>query len=84
MPVDGRLFMLQVHAVVEARQIVRARLRRENCKPSHYAHAEIGRMAMQYLNTGHWPEYIALALPRSWRRLACGGNGIAKACGTRH
>jgi hypothetical protein len=69
--------MLKAHAVVEARQVVRADLKRRNEKPSHYAHAEIGRTAMQYLNTGHWPEYIALArakimatpsLRREWDR----------------
>jgi hypothetical protein len=64
MPVDGRLFLLKVHAVVEARQVVRTDLKRRNEKPSHYAHAEIGRMALQYLNTGHWPEYKALAFAK--------------------
>jgi hypothetical protein len=66
MPIDRRPEMLILAAMSEARQVVKARLRRENCKPSHYASAEIGRMALRH-SQEHWPEFKALALARIMR-----------------
>jgi hypothetical protein len=43
--VDGRQEMLIVAAMSEARQVVKARLRRENCKPSHIAQRETASTA---------------------------------------
>jgi hypothetical protein len=56
--------MLSVFAMRDARQIVRDDLKRRNCKPSHYAQAEISRMALNYLNEGRWAEFKALALAK--------------------
>jgi hypothetical protein len=64
MPQDGRREMLIIYAMSEARAVVKARLRRENCKPSHYAQAEISRMALQYLQAGHWQELREQALAK--------------------
>jgi hypothetical protein len=56
--------MLRVWAMREARQIVRDDLKRRNCKPSHYAQAEISKMALQYLQAGHWPSLREQALKK--------------------
>jgi hypothetical protein len=63
-PVDGRIELLRVHAMCEARQIVKAQLKREGAKPSHYAQRELSLMAQQYLHAGHWPVMRDLALAR--------------------
>jgi hypothetical protein len=55
MPIDRRMMMLSVGAIADARQIIKNDLKRRNCKPSHYAQAEISKMALQYLQAGHWP-----------------------------
>jgi hypothetical protein len=65
MPKDGGSEMLRVHAMSEARQVVKARLRRENEKPSPWPQAAISRLALQYLNEGHWREFIELARQKS-------------------
>jgi hypothetical protein len=64
MPKDGRRDMLRVYAMSEARQAVKAQLKAANEKPSHYAQAEISRMAEQWLQAGHWQECHALALDK--------------------
>jgi hypothetical protein len=55
--------MLRVSAVCEARQIVKDRPKAQGKQPSHYASAEISRMAQGYLE-GHWRELEAKALER--------------------
>jgi hypothetical protein len=45
-----------------ARQIGKDDLKRRNCRPSHYAQAEISRMAQQYLEAGNWQRLMAEAL----------------------
>jgi hypothetical protein len=62
--VDGRRFMVRVMAIRLARQIVKEDLKRRNCMPSHYAQAEISRMAQQYLETGNWQRLMAEALEK--------------------
>jgi hypothetical protein len=62
MPVDRRTTLLSVFAMRDARQIVKANLKKRNAKPSHYAQAEISRMALQYCNAGHWQELREQAL----------------------
>jgi hypothetical protein len=64
MPRDQRKTMISVFVASAARQIVRDDLRRRNCKPSHYAQAEIYLMARQYLQAGHWAELEAQALAK--------------------
>jgi hypothetical protein len=50
--------------MMDARQIIRDDLKRRNCRPSHYAQAEISKMALQYLNEGRWAEFKAQALAK--------------------
>jgi hypothetical protein len=64
MPIDRRSTMLSVWAMCEARALVKADLKRRNCKPSHYAQREISLMAQQYLQAGHWAEMRELALAK--------------------
>lgn len=84
-PVDGRRFMLRVWAIVEARRIVKARLKAQGLRPSYYAAAEISRMAQQYLNEGHWAELELEALlkivasPRAWAEYLAAGARFEKA-----
>jgi hypothetical protein len=52
-PVDKRYDMLRIHAVCEARQVVKASLRGQ--KPSLFAMAEISRMAIRHAYA-NWPE----------------------------
>jgi hypothetical protein len=58
---DRRYDMLRIHAVCEARQVVKASLRGQ--KPSLFASAEISRMALRH-SQEHWPEFRALALAK--------------------
>jgi len=60
--------MLSAWAMADARQIIRADLKRRNCKPSHYAQAEISRMALQYLNEGIGASFASRPSPRSCLR----------------
>jgi hypothetical protein len=48
----------------DARQIVRDQLKRRNMKPSHFCMAEISKMALNYLNDGHWQELRQQALAK--------------------
>ena len=64
MPIDRRQDLLRVWAMMDARQIVKNDLKRRNCKPSHYAMAEISKMALNYLNEGRWAEFKAQALEK--------------------
>ena len=58
--------MLRVWAMMDARQIIRDDLKRRNCRPSHYAQAEISKVALQYLNEGRWAEFKAQALAKAY------------------
>jgi hypothetical protein len=66
MPIDRRPEMLIIAAMSEARQVVKARLRRENCKPSHIAQRELSQMALRHCQ-GRWAEFKVLALARIMR-----------------
>jgi hypothetical protein len=53
--------MVRVHAMVAARQEVKYDLKRQNCKLSHYASAEISKLAEQHLFAGNWARLEAQA-----------------------
>jgi hypothetical protein len=58
---DPRRFMLRAWALCEARRIVKARLKAQGLRPTHYASAEISKLAEGYFNEGHWRELEAQA-----------------------
>jgi hypothetical protein len=58
--------MLKVYAVGEARQVVKARLKAANEKPSHWPSAAISKLALAHVYD-HWPEFKALALAKIMR-----------------
>jgi hypothetical protein len=62
--IDKRATWLRVWAMQEARSIVRDQLKRKNMKPSHFCQAEISKMALNYLNDGHWQELRQHAFER--------------------